>query len=402
MIVAPADAATDRVVLVVDDEPASQRAIRRALTEEGRVLIAASAAEGLRVLAHEAVALVVTDQRMPGMSGTAFLREAVRRWPRVVRVVLTAYADSDTLLEAINTGQVYFFLTKPWQPQELRLVVRRGFERYEAEVERVRLLRDLEDSYTRVRREVEQKSRLLAMTAHELGTPVHILINAISLLRETALPAPAHPWARMAADAAEWMARGLAQIRSATLRGAAFRGRRKAVDLGVLVGEGVKEVRQAAAGRMLTITEVVRGGPVVVTGDRRWLRLAVWNLLSNAVRFTPDGGAVSVEVRQQGEAARLVFRDTGIGIAAEHLEEVFEPFSNAGGDVSLHGSGLFAFGTRGLGLGLAIARNIIVAHGGTIDLTSVPREGTSVRVHLPVEFDPGSPVGSAAGGEPSG
>src|SRR5262245_57606555 len=173
MTTTPWSPRTDRAVLVVDDEPASQRAIRRALIPESRVLTAASAAEGLGLLTTESVALIVTDQRMPGMCGTDFLREAVRQWPQVVRVVLTAYADSDTLREAINAGQVYFFLTKPWQPSELRLVVRRGLERYEATAERERLLHELERSYERVRREAEQKGRLLAMTAHELGTPVH-------------------------------------------------------------------------------------------------------------------------------------------------------------------------------------------------------------------------------------
>lgn len=380
--------AARRGVLVVDDEPASQRAIRRALADEGRIFTAASAVEGLVILEQESVGLIVTDQRMPGMSGIDFLRQAVQRWPQVVRVVLTAYADSETVMEAINGGHVYFFLTKPWQPHQLRLVVRRGLERFETEAERVRLLRELEESYARVRREAEQKGRLLAMTAHELGTPVHILINAIALLRENELPPAARPWARMAAHAAAWMARGLAQVRNAVGL-AQLRPRRQRVDLSALVRDVVTDIRRAATTRQLSIGAELPDDAVVVAGDRRWLRLAAWNLMSNAVRFTADGGTVCVGIRSHAGAAVLTVRDTGVGIAPEHLAEIFEPFSNAGGEVSQHASGVFAFGSRGLGLGLAIVKGIVSAHGGEVTVSSAPRDGTRVEVRLPL--DTGAP-----------
>ena len=147
-------------ILVVDDEPASVRAVARVLGDEHRVLTATSADAGLELLGAEEVALTVVDQRMPGMSGTELLAYCAAHRPHIIRVLLTGYTDIETLLEAINAGHVYYYLTKPWEPQELRLVVRRGLERYDVEADRRRLLGELERALARVRREAEQKGRL--------------------------------------------------------------------------------------------------------------------------------------------------------------------------------------------------------------------------------------------------
>src|SRR5215475_12037784 len=116
----------EHTVLAVDDEPANLRAVARALRDECHVLTAESGAEGLALMGRAPVALVITDQRMPGMSGAEFLAETVIRHPAVIRIVLTGYTDVDTVLEAINRGQVYHVLGKPWELRELRQVVCRG------------------------------------------------------------------------------------------------------------------------------------------------------------------------------------------------------------------------------------------------------------------------------------
>ena len=139
----------EHTVLAVDDEPANLRAVRRTLSDDCRVLTAGSGREALEMMACEPVALVIADQRMPGMSGAAFLAETVERYPPVIRIVLTGYTDVDTLLEAINRGHVYHFLAKPWQARELRQVVHRGLERFEASAERLQLLDDLRAAYAR-------------------------------------------------------------------------------------------------------------------------------------------------------------------------------------------------------------------------------------------------------------
>src|SRR6185369_8772672 len=135
---------SDELVLAVDDEPVNQRAIRRTLSEDCRVLTAGGGAEALELMARHPVALVIADQRMPGMSGAELLAEIVERHPNVIRIVLTGYTDVDTLLDTINRGHIYHFLSKPWDARELRQVVRRGLDRFNANAERGRLLAELQ------------------------------------------------------------------------------------------------------------------------------------------------------------------------------------------------------------------------------------------------------------------
>ena len=356
----------EHTILAVDDEPANQRAVRRVLGDDYRVLTAASGAEALELMASQSVALVIADQRMPGMSGAEFLAETVVRYPTVIRIVLTGYTDVDTLVEAINRGHVYHFLSKPWEPRELRQVVRHGLQRFDAMAERSRLLDELRVACARAQREAEQQTRLLALAAHELGTPVHVLVNVVALLREAELSSAVTDWLAAAARATEWLVRGVAQMHDAArLRTGRFALRLERVALLPLLEAAVADLRRAARERRLDIAVEPDVGALTARADPGWLRHALDALLSNAVRCTPDGGRVRVAARAQPAWTEIAVSDTGVGIAPEHAADLFEPFSAAGGELLLHGSGRFAFGARGLGLGLAAVRGIAEAHGGT-------------------------------------
>jgi two-component system sensor histidine kinase/response regulator len=372
-------------VLVVDDEPASVRAVARALADEYRVLTAPGAAAGLQLLAAEPVALMVVDQRMPGMSGAELLAHCAAHQPGIIRILLTGYTDIETLLEAINAGHVYYYLTKPWEPQELRLVVRRGLERYDVEADRRRLLGELEGALARVRREAEQKGRLLTLATHELGTPLHLLANALTFIGAAGVPPEAGAWLDTAQRSASWLGRIATQI----ARGARWHGRSVRLDCRPLLVSSLLADLQNAFQTMVETrhlslqVELVDDCPPV-SADRVWLGRALTNLLSNAVRFTPDGGTVTLALTKMPSAVCITVSDTGVGIDARLLDEIFEPFSAASGDVQLHTSGRFEFGARGLGLGLAIAKAIVDQHGGRIAVRSEKGAGSQFTVELPL------------------
>jgi DNA-binding NtrC family response regulator len=118
-------------ILIVDDEPANLRSLARLFREEYQVFTAPSGAEALTLVEEHDFALLITDQRMPGMTGIELLQKTVLLRPRMVRIVLTGYTDVDALVEAINCGQVYRYVTKPWNNEELRLTVQRALEHFE-------------------------------------------------------------------------------------------------------------------------------------------------------------------------------------------------------------------------------------------------------------------------------
>lgn len=118
-------------IMVVDDEPANLRLLERLFRRDYEVITAASGAEALRLLEQHNVALLITDQRMPGMTGIELLKRTAAIRPHMVRMILTGYTDVTSVVEAINCGQVYQYVTKPWNNEELRLTASRALEHYE-------------------------------------------------------------------------------------------------------------------------------------------------------------------------------------------------------------------------------------------------------------------------------
>jgi len=137
---APAPSAHTWVVLCVDDEPNILSALRRLLRPSGyRVLVAESGAEGLELMATEQVDLVISDMRMPNMDGAAFLAAVKAGWPDVVRILLTGYADMASTIDAINRGEIFRYVTKPWVDSDMLLTLRQGLERKALEADKRRL-----------------------------------------------------------------------------------------------------------------------------------------------------------------------------------------------------------------------------------------------------------------------
>ena len=127
-------------ILVVDDEPVNLRLLDRLFRRSHEVITAGSGSEGIKMLESHNIALILSDQRMPGMTGIEFLKRAAELRPKTVRIVLTGYTDINDLVEAINSGVVYKYITKPWVNEELQQTVTRGLEHYEAFKDRHDLL----------------------------------------------------------------------------------------------------------------------------------------------------------------------------------------------------------------------------------------------------------------------
>ncbi|MDY6937857.1 MAG: response regulator [Cyanobacteriota bacterium] len=124
-------------MLVVDDEPDNLDLLYRTFRRDFQVTKAESGVQALEVLEREGeVAVIISDQRMPEMKGTEFLSKTVPQFPNTVRIILTGFTDIEDLVEAINSGQVYKYITKPWDPTELKKVVQRASDTYKVLKER--------------------------------------------------------------------------------------------------------------------------------------------------------------------------------------------------------------------------------------------------------------------------
>lgn len=149
-------------LLVVDDEPDVSDSIHDLLRHDYVVLKARNAEEGYALLQQHEVHIIMTDQRMPQVTGVELLKKVRARHPRAVRMLFTGYADLDSIIAAINQGHVFQFLKKPWQPEELQHAIREAAEEYDRLVEReeerdqlLAKLRDLQDRLAALEKEVQ-------------------------------------------------------------------------------------------------------------------------------------------------------------------------------------------------------------------------------------------------------
>jgi signal transduction histidine kinase len=249
-------------------------------------------------------------------------------------------------------------------------------DRRRSERERERALRDAEAA----RHDAEISSRLkdqfLATLSHELRTPLNAVLGWARMLVNQQVDDRKVPAAlamiERNAQAQKQLVDDLLDV-SAIVSGR-LRLEPRDIDLAEVVRTAVDSMKLSFEARHHRLEQQLE--PVRIVGDADRLRQVVWNLLSNAAKFTPEGGDIFIRVDRDGATARLWVRDTGRGIGAEFLPHVFEPFRQADSSITRT--------SGGLGLGLSLVRHLVEAHGGTVTVTSEgPMQGTTFMVALP-------------------
>jgi PAS domain S-box-containing protein len=244
-------------------------------------------------------------------------------------------------------------------------------ERIALSIDRGRLFRDLE-------RANRVKDEFLATLSHELRTPLNAVLGWTRMLRRGTVPpertASILETIERNASAQMQLVEELLDLSAMVAGGLRLTMTR--VDLRELVGGAVETIRPAAEAKTLRVSVSMTDGVDEITGDPARLRQVMWNLLSNAVKFTPSGGRIDVRVVDGPTDVEITVRDTGPGIAADFLPHMFEPFRQADSSSTRM--------VGGLGLGLAIVRHIVEAHGGTVTAQSEgPDKGALLSVRLP-------------------
>ena len=130
-------------VLYVDDEINNLNSFNAAFRREYNIFIATSGKEGLELLKNNKIHIIITDQRMPEMSGVDFLVEVLKEFPDPVRLLLTGYSNMEAVVDAVNMGKIYYYLTKPWDEQGIKIIIKNAFELYHTREKLLILTEDL-------------------------------------------------------------------------------------------------------------------------------------------------------------------------------------------------------------------------------------------------------------------
>jgi signal transduction histidine kinase len=372
------------LVLNVDDNEASRYLIARTLKQAGfRVRDATAGAEALALARSDPPDLILLDVKLPDIDGFEVSRRlkadpATSSIP-VLQITAT-YSSSEHWAEALDAG-ADGYLTHPAEPIVLVATIRALLRAREAE----RALREAN----------RLKDDFLATLSHELRTPLNAIVGWAHVLKTPALDAAVVARAVESIQRnAEAQTRLIADILDVSRMVAGkLRIESRPVELGKVVEAALETVRPSAAARRIRMEMRLEPG-AIVQGDANRLQQIAWNLLTNAVKFTPSGGTVTVCVERAAPNVELVVEDTGIGIDPAFLPFVFDRFRQA--DASMTRS------VSGLGLGLALVRDLVGMHGGRVRAESAGTDrGARFTVTLPMAPESGETEPAASAGEPA-
>ena len=391
-------------ILVVDDEADVVKSVQDLLRLDYRVLGATRAADAIGILAREEVHVVMTDQRMPEVTGVELLHEIRGDHPDAIRLLFTGYADIRAVIDAINQGNVYRYITKPWDPDELQTLIRDACQHYDLLVERKQLLAEvqrknaeLQGANAKLTQANQLKQAFIQVASHELRTPLAILLGLSKLaLREHPQHDHLHEFIERMDRAAERLRRLVDQIVK-MLSAQAFDLilDRTPSDVAALMTQASDDVRPFIELRRQELLVNLAPDLGTVSLDADKVRDSVNHLLLNAIKFTPDGGRITLAARRDADGGvRIDVTDSGSGIAPEAQARLFEPFFT-GFDVSRHSSGEYEYGRRGLGLGLSVVKAFSELQGGRVSVASELGRGSTFTISLPETPVPASATAAA-------
>lgn len=366
-------------ILVVDDEAPMRELCRRALAEAGAAVeTAAGAEEALALLGRGAFDIVLTDVRMSGPRAGVDLAGEVRgRWPRTDVIIMTGMPSLETAIPTLKTGAADY-LIKPFTIPHLQSVVSKLLEmrRLRRELERERLLyRKLADDYAVLQKVERLKAGIIGRVSHELRTLVTIARMAAEIIRAEIAPPGLDGFAKLDGALRRMQATVEDLLLFAQTQEDGFRVGKSPVDLWPVLEQLIAGYRPLWEKRGLRVELGLEGERRPLNADAELMKAALSRLLLNAIRFNRKGGSVGVLARYGPQEASFVFTDAGDGIPPEEQSRIFDGLYQVADYLTRR--------VGGLGVGLAVARRIVEAHGGSVSVKSSPGAGSTFTILLP-------------------
>lgn len=333
-------------LLCVDDELDNVDALERLFRRSYRVLKATSGSEALEILKQEPASIIISDQRMPHMSGVQFLSKSREIVPDAIRILLTGYTDIESVIEAVNTGEVYRYMTKPWDPVDLANTVQKASEKVELRSELVTKNEKLMKALEELKILDQAKSQFMILINHELKTPLTVMTSFLDLLKESGINDEQKKYIHRIEGGCQRLTNLIQdslELVSAEMQQASVE--KNNVDLVEVLKKIWSKLEKLADEKNLEFT--LNEKSFVVKSDRAVLENALTRLLDNAVKFAEKNSSVLCEFKIEKEFTQLSIQNKGPTPKPEVIEKILKPFTLD--ENIMHHS-------RGTGLGLSIAQ----------------------------------------------
>ena len=351
-------------VLYIDDEVNNLLSFQAAFRRKYKIFIASSGAEGMNILNEEKdIQVIICDQRMPHSTGVEFFQVVRKAFPQPVRILLTGYTDAEAIIDAINKGEIFRYIKKPWDEFELQNAVQNAFELHSTRLQLKRKVTELE-------RTNDELNRFVYSTSHDLRSPLASVMGILNLAKMENSVSDPNNYMGMIETCMNKMDIFIQKIIEY------YKSVRVDEEIGEVDFQGmlkdsieICKMQKPSVTFNLTVQQSAK-----FSNDSFRISIIMDNLISNAVKYqkaTTDDPRVNVSVKVDEYKAQVEIEDNGIGIVEEHLNNIFKMFFRSSSQVN------------GLGIGLYIVKEALARIGGDISVSSTQGVGTIFRIMIP-------------------
>ena len=350
-------------VLYIDDESNNLLSFQASFRRKYKIYIANSAAEGMGVLNDHLIHVIIADQRMPHSTGIEFFNIIRKAHPDPVRMLLTGYTDAEAIIDAINKGEIYRYIKKPWDEFELENAIQNAYEIF---VTRDKLSKKIDE----LQKINDELNRFVYSTSHDLRSPLASVMGILNLAKMEQSVEDPNGYLGMIETCVNKMDTFIQKIIE-YYKSIRVEEENTKIDFNVLLDESIKLVKMQKPGieYILNIDQQAE-----FINDAFRVSVIVDNLISNAVKYqkpTEKNPKIEITVRTTKEKASIKIEDNGIGILDQHLNSIFKMFFRSNHSVN------------GLGIGLYIVKEALTRIGGDITVNSTYGGGTAFNLEIP-------------------
>lgn len=385
-------------LLIVDDELEITKSIVRQFRKKYKVFSATSAKEALEIMENEHIQVILSDQRMPEMTGVDFFSIIKDKYPDALKLLLTGYSDIVAVIGAINEGQVFRYITKPWNPEELESILKEAFEKYELITNNRRLMRSLNEANLFLEHKVKartaelesvnerltelnkEKNRYIGMVVHDLRNPIGTAEAFSGLLIEDydTLAKTEHleflGFINQSCNFSLNLIEDFLDI--SKIEAGIFDLNLTNQDYISFIRNNVKLNEKLARNKSQKILVRTNLPQILLSFDKNKLDQVLNNLLSNAIKYSFPDTKIVIDISIIDNELITKIIDEGQGIPADELATIFQPFQTTSVKATSN--------EKSTGLGLAIVRKIIETHNGAISVESEVGKGSVFTFKIPI------------------
>ena len=349
-------------LLCLDDEPDNLDALERIFRRKYNVLKASTPEEAFNVLDNQPdLAVIISDQRMPLITGVEFLEKSIVSHPDTVRILLTGYTDIDSVIGAVNKGQIYRYLTKPWDPIDLLNTVDQGYEKFNLKSELKEKNKALEKALEDLRSLDKAKNQFMILINHELKTPLTTIMSFSSLMKET----PLSDEQKLFTDRIVRSSEKLKSIIDDVLlivKGEVglIPTRNDLINPESLLRDIPPEISHLLNSKTQTVR--MKSELESVELDPQLSKIAFFRALHNATKFGLAGSEITIHVQKQAPYRfSIAINNQGPQISPQTIEKIMKPFQL---DENIMNHSI------GMGLGLTLCQTLMKAQNGELKVTN--------------------------------